>query len=88
MLRMTYVSAGGQVAIDGIGPGVYVLSFDSGSVWSRSASGFKSNRTVPRSIGPFSFTQIQTAGQVRGDQYRFVLREGGNTGSETSPAGI
>jgi hypothetical protein len=87
-LRMVYVSAGMQTNIDGIAPGIYRLSLDSGSEWSRGTRAFKQNRTVPRSIGPFTFTQVQTAGQLRGDQYSIVLRQDTTVGSEMSHAGM
>jgi hypothetical protein len=36
-------------------------------------------------VGPLSFTQVQSAGQVRGDQYSIVLRrDGPGSGEESS----
>jgi hypothetical protein len=87
-LRTVYISAGMEAAIDGIGPGVYRLSLHSGSGWSWKAGGFTRDRTAPRSVGPFAFTQVQTAGQVRGDRYGIVLRHDATVGSEMSHAGM
>jgi len=87
-IRMVYVTAGMEAAIDGIGPGVYRMSLDSGSAWSWGARAFTRDRTIPRSIGPFTFTQVQTAGQLRGDQYSIVLRQDRSGASEMSRAGM
>jgi hypothetical protein len=73
-LRMIYISAGHQATIGEIGPGVYRLKLISGEGWSSRTRDFARNRTLPKSAGPFSFTQIQSPGQVRGDQYKVVLR--------------
>jgi hypothetical protein len=86
-LRMVYVTAGMQTLIDGIGPGVYRLSLSSGSGWNGAARAFMRDRTAARSVGPFSFTQVQTAGQVRGDQYSIVLRGEATVSSDISQAG-
>jgi hypothetical protein len=73
-LRMIYVSAGHQATIGEIGPGVYRLKLLSGDGWSSRTRDFARNRTLPKSAGPFSFTQIQSPEHVRGDQYKVVLR--------------
>jgi hypothetical protein len=87
-LRMVYVTSGMQARIDGIGPGIYRLSLESGSQWSWGARGFTRGRKISRPVGPFSFTQVQTAGQVRGDQYSIVMRHERAPGAETPQAGI
>jgi hypothetical protein len=87
-LRIVYVTSGMQAQIDGIGPGVYRLSLESGSQWSWGARGFTRDRKVSRPVGPFSFTQVQTAGQVRGDQYSIVMRHERAPGAETPQAGM
>jgi DnaJ domain len=81
-LRMVYVGAGQQASIGQIGPGVYRLKLAGGSEWSWKVRDFTRNRTLQRFAGPFSFTQIQTPGQVRGDQYHVELRRDSAIGSE------
>jgi hypothetical protein len=87
-VRMVYVTSGMQAQIGGIGPGVYRLSLESGSQWSWGAGGFTRNRAVSRPVGPFTFTQVQTAGQVRGDQYSIVMRHERAPGAEAPQAGM
>jgi hypothetical protein len=87
-LRMIYVSAEREARIEGIGPGVYRLTLNSGDEWNWRTRAFTRNRAGARSVGPFTFTQVQTAGQVRGDQYSIVLRGGNAPESEMSQAGM
>ena len=82
VVRMVYVSAGRQVALDGIAPGIYRLQLSAGAEWNWKARDFTRDRTAARPVGPLSFTQIQSTRQVRGDQYRIVLRGDGPSGPE------
>ena len=77
VVRMVYVSAGRQVALDGIAPGIYRLQLRAGSEWNWKARDFTRDRTAARPVGPLSFMQIQSSRQLRGDQYRIVLRGDG-----------
>jgi hypothetical protein len=88
VLRTVYIGAGMKVVIDGIGPGVYRLTLHSGSEWSQIAGGFTRNRTSPRSVGPLTFMQVQTAERVQGDQYSIVLRHDATLGAEMAHAGM
>ncbi|MGD0014890.1 MAG: DnaJ domain-containing protein [Bryobacteraceae bacterium] len=66
-LRLVYVKAGTEVMIDGIGSGVYLVSFSPGPV-------SKKPRSFGAPLGPFQFVHVQTDSGLQSDEYRLVIK--------------
>jgi hypothetical protein len=73
-VRLVYIRAGTAVTIEGIGAGVYYLSFRSGQEWIPTFRDFARHRARAGPIGPLPFFQFQSAEGVQGDRYEIVLK--------------
>jgi len=73
-LRLVYIRAGTAVNIEGIGGGIYYLSFRLGEEWLPVSRDFARDRAHGGPVGPLPFFQYRTAEGTQSDRYEITLK--------------